>query len=215
MEYNIINTIGSIDDLIDNYNKQYSDILKIGLARINYFNQIKSKINLNKICLFEKGLEVGSKKYITDFDINSIKYIRVGDLLNKSNTFINKTDAKNIAIEEDILLALDGAPGRNNIGLSGSFSSGIYKIVSDKKYKGLLFFEINSNLNQKIIKDLAQGTTILHASKSIPFLQTIMCNELELKYFNNLFNLLVNLKKKIDLLQKEKNLLLNKYFTNQ
>ena len=78
-----------------------------------------------------------------------------------------------------------------------------------------MYFEINSELNQKIIKDHSQGTTILHASKSIPYLVSANCSSEDKEYLNSLFNELVSLKKKIICLKKNKNLLLDKYFTSQ
>ena len=178
-------------------------------------NESEKLINLSEIAKLEKGIEIGSANYIDTEIENTVRYLRVGDLESIQNTFIDKTSAKNVANEDDILIAFDGAPGRNNIGLLGSFSSGIYKVISKNDLKGLLYFELNSELNQKIIKDHSQGTTILHASKSIPHLLSANCNSKDKEFFNSLFNELVSLKKKIICLKKNKNLLLNKYFTSQ
>ncbi len=169
---------------------------------------------MKTIVSFEKGIEIGSNNYI-EKNINDsiIHYLRVGDLISLSSTYIERSVVKNYAKEEDILIAFDGAPGRNNIGLEGSFSSGICKVVCDIKYKGFIYFELNSDLNQKIINDHSQGTTILHASKSIEHLKICECNDSHFNYFNQLFNRMVFLKKAISRLLKIKELLLNKYFT--
>ena len=112
----------------------------------------------------------------------------------------------------DILVAFDGAPGRNAIGIEGAFSSGIYKVNCDNENKGLIYFELNSELNQKIIRDYSQGTTILHASKAIPFLEVAKVDGKSKERLQALFSLLVINKKKLQLLKKQKDNLLSKYF---
>ena len=211
----IVNTIGSVDDLIENYNKKIEKLMNLGLTKINLLNNKKDKIDLSLIAKFEKGNEVGSSNYHDYYKNNFTNYIRVGDLISLSNTYVDKNICNKFAKEEDILIAMDGAPGRNTIGLKGSYSSGLYKIICNKDKKGLVYFELNSYLNQNIIKDMSQGTTILHASKSIPLLKTIELNECDNEYFNNIFNEIIILKKKVFLLKNIKEKLLIKYFTNQ
>lgn len=214
-QQHIVNTIGSVDDLIENYNKKIEKLMNLGLIKINLLNSKKNKIDLSSITKFEKGNELGSSNYFDYYKDNFINYIRVGDLLSLSNTYVDKNICNKFVKEEDILIAMDGAPGRNAIGLNGSYSSGLYKMICNKDKKGLVYFELNSDLNQNIIKNMSQGTTILHASKSIPFLKTIEIDEKENEYFNNIFNEIVILKKKVSLLKNIKDRLLIKYFTNQ
>ena len=215
LQQHIVNTIGSVDDLIENYNKKIEKLMNLGLTKINLLNNKKDKIDLSLIAKFEKGNEVGSSNYHDYYKNNFTNYIRVGDLISLSNTYVDKNICNKFAKEEDILIAMDGAPGRNTIGLKGSYSSGLYKIICNKDKKGLVYFELNSYLNQNIIKDMSQGTTILHASKSIPLLKTIELNECDNEYFNNIFNEIIILKKKVFLLKNIKEKLLIKYFTNQ
>ena len=172
-------------------------------------------INLSTIAKLEKGNELGSLNYKDYFSDNFINYIRVGDLLSLSNIYIDKDLCNKFADENDILIAMDGAPGRNAIGLKGTYSSGLYKVLCNEKDKGLVYYSLNSDLNQSIIRDMSQGTTILHASKSIPFLKTISLTEEDKEYFNNIFKEIVLLKKKVSLLKSIKDKLLIKYFTNQ
>lgn len=214
-QQHIVNTIGSVDDLIENYNKKIEKLMNLGLIKINLLNSKKDKIDLLSITKFEKGNELGSSNYFDYYKDNFINYIRVGDLLSLSNTYVDKNICNKFVKEEDILIAMDGAPGRNAIGLNGSYSSGLYKMICNKDKKGLVYFELNSDLNQNIIKNMSQGTTILHASKSIPFLKAIEIDEKENEYFNNIFNEIVILKKKVSLLKNIKDRLLIKYFTNQ
>jgi restriction endonuclease S subunit len=168
---------------------------------------------LSVVCELIKGFEIGSQNYIeTSIDESMIHYLRVGDLLSLGNTFVKPSSELTLCSDDDILIAFDGAPGRNTIGLEGAYSSGIYKVKCNPNRKGLVYFEINSELNQKIIKDHSQGTTILHASKSIPFLEVAKVDNHTIKKLNVLFEQIINNKKKLKLLTNEKQLLLSKYF---
>ena len=212
-QHHIVNTIGSIDNLIENINKQNEKLLHIGLTFINGLNDSLEHQKLLSICELIKGFEIGSQNYIeTSADESLIRYLRVGDLLSLGNTFVEPSNELMICATDDILVAFDGAPGRNAIGLEGAYSSGIYKVKCNPKYKGLVYFEINSELNQKIIKDHSQGTTILHASKAIPFLETAKADDKNAEKLNALFKQITNNKKKLKLLNNEKQLLLSKYF---
>lgn len=215
IQQHIVNTIGSVDDLIENYQSQILSLFNYGLLLINQLNESNELTNLSAIAKLEKGIEVGSSVYLDHKTDESIKYIRVGDLLSEGSTYIPQDESKNEALEYDILIAFDGAPGRNAIGLSGSFSSGIYKIGCDNKDKGLVYFELNSKINQKIISDHSQGTTILHASKAIPHLVSVLVDSEELLKLNSIFYRLVYLKAAVRKLRSNKELLLDKYFTNQ
>ena len=214
-QLHIVNTIGSVDDLIENYQLQIQSLFSFGLFLINQLNESNILINLSTIAKLEKGIEVGSSIYQDHKTDESIKYLRVGDLLSEGSTYIPQDESKNEASEDDILIAFDGAPGRNTIGLSGSFSSGIYKIICENSFKGLVYFELNSKINQKIISDHSQGTTILHASKAIPYLVSVLIDNEEILKLNSIFNRLVYLRSTIKKLQINKELLLDKYFTNQ
>ena len=213
-QQHIVNTIGSIDDLIEKYQKIESKVISIGLTKINSLMSDLELQNLNNIVTFEKGYEVGSNNYIENpkNKNNLIKYIRVGDLDSSKDCFIQTADKIKTCNEYDILIAFDGAPGRLNVGLNGAYSSGIYKAKGINK--GLIYFSLLSELNQKIIKDNSQGTTILHASKAIPFLKYPQTSSEIKNDFDCLFNLLIELKKKKNNMQKIKQLMLNKYFTN-
>ncbi|MDD7898436.1 hypothetical protein PUW92_03445, partial [Metamycoplasma hyosynoviae] len=211
-QHHIVNIIGSVDNLIENLTKQNEILMTLGISKINQFNNSYEKKSLNKIVKFEKGFEVGSSKYIEIYKKGLINYLRVGDLLSLSNTYIDEKDSDKIAKFEDILVAFDGSPGRNSIGLVGAYSSGIYNLKSTNNDKGLVYFEMNSDINKKIIDNHSQGTTILHASKSINYLVYVDVDDNDKKVLNNYFYLILQNKKKINFLNKIKDNLLNKYF---
>ena len=201
-----------MDDLIENLVKQNELIMNLGILKINSLNNINELKSLSIIVYFEKGFEVGSSNYIENCDEDLIQYLRVGDLLSLGNTFIDKSISNKISKFDDILVAFDGAPGRNNIGLNGAYSSGIYNLKCTNSNKGLVYFEINSDINKKIIDNHSQGTTILHASKSINYLVYANIDEKNKDLLNTYFNLLLQNKKKINSLKHIKANLLNKYF---
>ena len=212
-QQHIVNTIGSADDLIENLTSQNEKIFSIGLTTINRLNETCRRQLLSSICKFEKGFEVGSKQYIDgEFKDGLIRYLRVGDLLSEGSTFLKPTSELVVCKFEDILIAFDGAPGRNAFGLEGAYSSGIYKVICEKQNKGFIFFELNSELNRSIIKNHSQGTTILHAGKSIQFLECCKAKEEDIKTLSSLFKLMVLNKDKIKYLKRIKQELLTKYF---
>lgn len=201
-----------MDDLIEKNEEIIEKIKKYGNL---LYKSIKCSnwINILDIISFDKGTEIGSKNYIEKQDNESIPYIRVGNLLNNQyDTFCYDDNYKTCDID-DILIAFDGAPGRNSIGLEGAYSSGTYKINCENKIKGYIYFYLNSDICQNIIKENSEGTTILHASKSIKLLKIQnLDDEKQLELFNLLFEKLVSLYKKQKYLKNIKQLLLNKYF---
>lgn len=185
--------------------KEYGDLIFKKSTECNL-------IDLLKIAKFEKGKEIGSANYLDKQKANSVPYIRVGNLLNgEYDTFV-VSNAFPQCDYEDILIAFDGAPGRNIIGLKGCYSSGVQKVVCDKENKGYIYFYINSELCQNTIKTHSQGTTILHASKSIKELKIPIISNDNKNLLNSLFNEMVSLIKQKNKLKQEKQLLLCKYF---
>lgn len=165
-----------------------------------------------KIAKFEKGKEIGSSNYLDKQKTNSVPYIRVGNLLNgEYDTYMVNSDCPQCDYE-DILIAFDGAPGRNIIGLKGCYSSGVQKVVCDKENKGYIYFYINSELCQNTIKVHSQGTTILHASKSIKELKIPIISNGIKNLLDSLFNEMVSLIKQKSKLKQIKSQLLQKYF---
>ena len=210
-QQHIVDTIGSVDDLIEKIEEKLNKIKEYGGLIFNKTIDC-DLIDLLKIAKFEKGKEIGSANYLDKQKTNSVPYIRVGNLLNgEYDTYVVNSDCPQCDYE-DILIAFDGAPGRNIIGLKGRYSSGVQKVVCDKENKGYIYFYINSELCQNTIKVHSQGTTILHASKSIKELKIPIISSDNKNLLNSLFNEMVSLIKQKSKLKKQKDLLLKKYF---
>nr|WP_272869780.1 restriction endonuclease subunit S [Mycoplasma miroungirhinis] len=206
----IVNTIGSVDDLIENYQERITKMHELS-------DMIVSKIDKwvsYDYVRFDKGKEVGSSFYKQVKSKDDIEYIRVGDLINKNNTiYVSKNDKLSLCDETDILISFDGAPGRVATALNGYFSSGIRKVKSTIDDKGYIYFSLKNRINQEIIKKHSTGTTILHASNAInylifPLLSNLEKNNLNIMYFN-----IIDLEKKKQNLLNIKKTLLQKFFS--
>ncbi|MDD3178546.1 MAG: restriction endonuclease subunit S [Candidatus ainarchaeum sp.] len=143
-------------------------------------------IRLKDQLTFERGIEPGSAIYENSKTENNIRFIRVSDLNNdNSTTFIPLELATSKVIESDVLLSLDASVGIVRIGYNGSFSSGIRKIYDNcnKLSNALIYFLLKSEDIQNTINQYANGTTILHAGKSIEFMNFVIPNEKMLDKF--------------------------------
>lgn len=123
---------------------------------------------------FERGVEPGSKSYVEHKTKDSVAFYRVGDLDQKKHVFVNKSLIKNKCVDEkDILVSFDGAIGRVGIGFKGSYSTGLRKVYDKNKEitEAAIYFIMKSDGIQDTMRAHANGTTILHAGSSIPFLK--------------------------------------------
>ena len=210
-QLHIVDIIGSIDDKIESNNKMIEKILEFGDLKYNNINPIYDKfINYAR---FLKGKEASAKNYSDIKYSDYINYIRVKDLNANTNTYIPNNLNIPVAEENDILISFDGAIGRINIGLTGAYSSGVYKVIAKNvKNFGILFWSLRSDKNQNIMLEHTNGTTILHGSKCIDFLVIKQHNDIQIKYFNNIFDYIVSIKNENIKLNELKQLYLKKFF---
>jgi len=128
---------------------------------------------LVEVCELQRGSEPGSKTYNDKGE--GIRFIRVADI-SKQTTAPIWTTGKNLIIckRDDILMTFDGSPGVVFRGLEGAISSGI-RIIKPKNNKELLgnflFYALQIEAVQKIVREHTFGASILHASKSIPYIE--------------------------------------------
>jgi len=133
----IASVLSSLDDKIDLLHRQNKTLEQMAetLFRQWFIEEAKEDWKerpLEEIYVFEKGFEPGSKNYIDDEDLNTIRFIRVGDMFDsKGNLFIKKELALKVCNEKDLLMSFDGTIGRITFGLKGAYSSGIRKIYSN------------------------------------------------------------------------------------
>lgn len=179
-------------------------------------------IQLKEYLSFIRGVEPGSKNYLKCQDSDSIPFYRVGDLLSHSTTYVNHNLLKDkISHKDDILVSFDGTVGRVRIGISGGYSSGIRKIVSkENKYfpKSFIYFLFKSDYIQNIIRTYATGTTILHAGKSIDYMQIAYNSEVINKYnqiADPIFWSIINLQQQNQTLSELRDALLPKLMSGE
>src|SRR3989344_5029643 len=147
--------------------------------------------NVQDLLVFEKGVEPGSKFYMTEDSQKNIRFIRVGDINTpgRENTFIPiELAGEKFCRENDILLSLDATIGIVRIGMNGVFSSGIRKVYSRKKGdvpKAYIYSLLTSKYIQDTIYTYAIGTTILHAGASLDHMDLPIPNVEILKKFSN------------------------------
>jgi type I restriction enzyme S subunit len=102
------------------------------------------------------------------------RFIRVGDVTGKreSDLFTNVVTEVDVKVGE-ILVSFDGTPGAISYSSEGVFSSGLRKLEGLKTqfHPCYLWCLARSDEFQSTIKEYAIGTTILHASASIPHLR--------------------------------------------
>lgn len=161
----------------------------------NYLNELDDYIELDikDIFDFETGVEPGSKNYLEKPENNCIKFYRVGDMNSECNTFIKKELSNGKLINEnDVVVSFDATIGRISYGLKGAYSTGMKKISINSRYKyivdnSLVFAYFNNRDIQNIMTENARGTTILHASSSIDFMN-FKYNENLLKKYSKLIS---------------------------
>ena len=131
--------------------------------------------NLTDIMIFQKGVEPGSDAYTEDKTLTP--FFRVGDIEEKEPTYyvdINTLQKYQLVQPMDVLCSFDGTVGRVAIGLEGLYSSGMCKISPKNKNisPAYVYYLMKSQPVQNTIQTFANGSTILHAGKSIKKLQT-------------------------------------------
>lgn len=172
---------------------------------------------------FERGVEPGSKNYLDKKSKGRIPFLRVGDLGSRdSGIFIKEKLAKNkILNKNDIAISIDGTVGTVRMGLEGAYSTGIRKVVEKENILGKAFVYnlVKSENIQNTIKAHAQGVTILHASKSIDYMEFVFPPVDILSKFNkttgSVLDLRLNMEEVNNNLRKTRDLLLPKLMSGE
>lgn len=173
--------LSSLDDKIELLREQNKTLEDIAQAIFQEWFECGEDIDTvaaKEYIDFEKGIEVGSKNYFEKQEKDYVPFFRVGDIGkngNESKTFVDPRLLKKGTFQEkDILISFDGTVGRVFVGGFGGYSSGIRKIVTKNSQlysDAFLYFWANSKTVQKTIDLYSEGTTIMHAGKSIEHLK--------------------------------------------
>ncbi len=152
---------------------------------------------------FKRGIEVGSKNYVSEESDNTIPFLRVGSLGSRdTDVFTDISLVKDRILNfEDVCISMDGSIGFVGYGLIGAYSTGLRKIAakSNKYSTGFIYGLLKSEEIQDTIRAYAKGSTILHASSSIEHLKFNDANEEISTQFNKvidpIYSKLLNLNK--------------------
>ena len=224
----IASVLSSLDDKIDLLHRENKTLEAMAetLFRQWFIEEAKDEWEekvLKDIYIFEKGFEPGSANYLEAEERDTIRFIRVGDMLSYTpSVYIKKSLTESTCTADDLLMSFDGTPGRLNFGIEGAYSSGIRKIYSlNPLYDnlGLKFLVFKSKDIQDMINAHASGTVILHASSSIDDLTFSFPDEKKLDEFNKLispiFSKIQFNKKQIHTLEKLRDTLLPKLMSGE
>lgn len=166
---------------------------------------------------FIKGVEPGAKQYSDQKLTDYIQFFRVADMYNgtSSGIFIDKELAKNIITNfDEVLITTDGTVGRVAIGLEGSYSGGIRKVVSKRDCfnKSFIYFWLKSHYVQNILQEYASdSTTIAHASGAIYGMKIVFNDKISKEFSictNSMIENILNNLREIKSLEYVRNFLL-------
>lgn len=178
---------------------------------------------LKDVVDFERGIEPGSKYYLSEYKKGRIPFLRVGDMGNRnSGIFIEEELAKGKVItKNDIAVSMDGTVGIVRVGLEGAYSTGIRKLIlrNENIKQSFLYCLMLTDDIQNTIKAHAQGATILHASKSIEYMKFLLPTKELLQEFSSIAEPMLNLKLNLEdvdhNLTETRDLLLQKLMTGE
>ena len=209
-----INEQQKIIDIIEPVERQINFVDKIKnniLFLVKNLN-FKNTILMNDHVYFEKGKSLNSKNFIElDKNKKCIPFLDVKSLSGSITKFVDKNKFPENTKIGDVLLSLDGTPGRVSVENYG-FNGYVYKIKSDKIPNSILWGSLLNKENQNIIKSFSFGTNILHATKAKYHIKSLNFENHNL--VENLYKVYVLNHKIQSLLVKIKSLLIKLLITN-
>ena len=206
-----LNTQQQIIDIIEPFESMKLN-LKSSLNKINLFidkiNQKSSAIGKMKDLNieFQKGKNINSN--LLTSNITNIPFINISAINNKINKYVLDENISPNIEYGDVVLSLDGTVGLVNNFLKG-FNGYGYKVFSNDIKNYQIYYSLKNKINYEIILSNSKGSVIKHASDAK--------NEILLFDYSNITNIEkiyefeISLKKKIKILDKIINLLIEKY----
>ncbi|PPE05103.1 type I restriction enzyme, S subunit [Entomoplasma ellychniae] len=147
---------------IENEIKYFSKIIvKLELLLRQYSNNLKKIEKIINLIEFNKGTILKSKNF--KYDSKLTGFIDIKSLSN--NVFTKFVEFSPNCFFGDILLSLDGTPGRISYSIQG-FNGYAYNLKSKTISNSQIYVDIINNKNQRIISNNSNGTTIKHATKA-------------------------------------------------
>ena len=205
-QQHIVDTIGSIDSLIELNQEKIGKIKRLATRKYEFLYKTYPKSAIGKRLKFIKGKQ---PKFASKDD--GLPYLIIDDLA--SNIYTRFSSEGLVCDENDVLMVMDGASsGKVFTGNKGYVGSTLAKLFSPQIKSSILYFGL-SKFEEEIMKNTT-GSAIPHTDKSfVSELQII--DDLEGKttdFFNFCLNEICNLRTQNSLLNIQKEILLQKYF---
>ena len=216
----IINTIGTIDDLIENKLKFINKLKEYRrIAFLNWKRLSTNEINLSDVVDFENGAQPPKEQHIYESKDGYVRFVQNRDYDSDSHlTYIPVSRRNHICDEFDIMMDKYGEAGAVRYGIAGAYNVALLKIIPTKNY---MKEWIRDFLSQSEVKDVlylsSQASTrpSLNESTFISLKLPLLDAELFAKYENQMNALLAKellAKKEIAKLKEIKAQLLSKFF---
>ncbi len=219
-QQHIVNTIGTIDDLIEKNDKILVSIRKLREQLFMKYSSLSSEeINIYDIIKFENGAQPPKSEHIYENKEGYIRFVQNRDYYSDSHiTYIPKSKKNHICSETDIMMDKYGEAGTVRYGIYGAYNVALLKIIPQEVY---ITEYIRDFLSQKKIKDIlylsSQASTRPSLNEStfnalkIPALTISQYKEYNTK-LNTLLKYELLIKSKQIKLKDAKQNLLSKYF---
>ena len=219
-QQHIVNTIGTIDDLIEKNDKILVSIRKLREQLFMKYSSLSSEeINIYDIIKFENGAQPPKSEHIYENKEGYIRFVQNRDYYSDSHiTYIPKSKKNHICSETDIMMDKYGEAGTVRYWIYGAYNVALLKIIPQEVY---ITEYIRDFLSQKKIKDIlylsSQASTRPSLNEStfnalkIPALTISQYKEYNTK-LNTLLKYELLIKSKQIKLKDAKQNLLSKYF---
>ncbi len=228
-QQHIVDTIGSVDDLIEKYQETDAKIMSLLSMKFKAIKVKNNSIKLEDFAFYQEGPGIRNWQYV---DSDGVKFINIrcindNDMQLDDANMISKEEAYGIykhfmVQEDDILVSTSGTLGRlaiarkEHLPLCMNTSVIRFRPLVKENYSYLFCFLMSDEFKNLIIS-MANGSAQLNFGPThIKKINLLLPEENELKRFNAFAQPLIykhkGLLSKIDKLKNAKSLLLSKYF---
>ena len=217
---NIVNTIGTIDDLIENFDKQVASLLKLGGL---LFSSFENYIHITNLCDISLG-GTPSRKH-PEYWNGSIKWINSGAITGNpsireiteyiTNEGIIHSATKKADSKDTVISIIEPSPNKVSLVLDDNvfFNQSVICFHSKNTlYRGHIFFGVKCLINE--LKNYATGAAQQSINKELvesSYMKTTN-NLTQVTKLNEIVNRIFDLETKRRNLNNIKKLLLSKYF---
>lgn len=221
MQQHIVDTVGSLDDKIENNNKIIESLIK---WKANNYQKTLNKTSccetdLLNIVNFIGGTQPPKSEHIYNYEKGYVRFIQNRDYSSENHlTFIKISSKNKLCNEYDIMMDKYGEAGKVRFGINGAYNVALAKIEPKKEnYQEWIREFLNTNEIQRYLYNSSIASTRASVSENnlmnikIPLPnENVVCN-FE-KRHKTILKMILNLKTENKYLQDLKKLYLDYYF---